>query len=224
MTYAVDAGIPELAADVPVVLFSKMGGLPAPGFPPVVPIPRTGGPVDEFIPVLITKKPFWAPVVDPEGDVFIPLRDSWAVGGGSKGSYFLHGDYRFVPRAYLLRGATSRGFISEADEGTSNFESSLQSILNAGAPDACVTTACRFPPHVNFNSFFVDVNSDGLPDLVAAEAPLSGGDHMGSKLTCLDGHRVYLNRGYGFELVSSETLPASFPTWSRPDDTSTAYR
>jgi hypothetical protein len=107
-----------------------------------------------------------------------------------------------------MRGGATRTLEAEAAENTSSFERSLQRHLNGGHPEECITTHCQYPSHVNFNSFFADVNGDGLPDLVKAPAPERVVDGAGEKLVCPHGHEVYLNRGYTFE--QSQNTLASF--------------
>lgn len=160
------------------------------------------------------------PLVDPWGDVFIPLKDSYAVGGGGSGTTFLFGEHHYVPRVYLTRGEQARQFISEPDENQSQFERSLQKALNKGSAERChVLGNCTYPPHVNFNSFFADVNGDGLPDLISAVAPTrpaSTPQGEQNRLVCGMGHRVQLNRGYTFEDAPSETLAVQ--TWTNVAD------
>lgn len=208
-------GIPELSPGTPVVLLSTRGGVGAPGFPP-----GPGGPLGPFVPPTVPERVWYMPLVDPEGDVWLPLKDSYAIGGAGSGSTFLGGQHHYVPRVYLTRGQETRSFAVEQDENVSHFERSLQKALNKGSAQACVQMAdCQYPPHANFNSFFADVNGDGLPDLVSAVTPNRVTNSYGDpeKTTvCGMGHRVQLNRGYAFEDAPSETLPGH--TWTNPGD------
>lgn len=99
-----------------------------------------------------------------------------------------------------------RAFESERTANTSQFEVALRERLNPGWENECNSLDCRYPPHVNFNTFFVDLNGDGLPDLVTASSPQPWINSANAKGTvCEDGHDVYLNRGYTFESTRNET-------------------
>jgi RHS repeat-associated protein len=202
--------IPELPPATNMMFLSSIGGIPAPGFPtsgPLPPLGPDGNPQGPVPPVPASQQPWWRPVVDPLGDVYDPLIDIDRGGGGGPAENLLSGEYHFVPRAYLMRGDTTRTLISEPDENLSDFEKSLQHTLNNDSPDHCATIAnCLYPGKPNFNSFFADLNGDGLPDLVSAVAPLRAPDPSApgsTKTTCFNGHQVNLNRGYAFETRSS---------------------
>lgn len=214
---AADAGFPELEPDAPVMMLSgQLGGIPIPGRPemPSMPIPIPGGlPGGGFeIPRPIKEKPWWFPVLDPEGDVYLPIRekDWFGRGGQSSGAAVFFGDFHYVPRVYLMRGGATRSLAAEGAENTSNFERSLQVHLNNGYPDECLSAKCQYPSHVNFNTFFADLNGDGLPDLVKAPEPIRFVDGAGPIVQCLDGHEVYLNRGYTFEETQNSLASFGF--------------
>jgi RHS repeat-associated protein len=211
--------IVELPGTTPMMVLSAPGGIPAPGVPTNGPLPPPVWDGNPQIPVPLgtgPEKPWWMYQVDPEGDVYDPLKDVDRAGGGGPGENFLFGEYRFVPRAYLMRGDVARGLVSETSENASDFERSLQALLNNGSADECVTTAsCLYPPHVSFNTYFADVNGDGLPDLISAEPP-----RPSPALTCFNGHRVHLNRGYAFEDAPFQTLPSEKASWTPADATS----
>ena len=217
--------IVELPGTTPMMVLSAPGGIPAPGVPTNGPLPPPVWDGNPQIPVPLgtgPERPWWTYQVDPEGDVYNPLKDVDRAGGGGPGENFLFGEYRFVPRAYLMRGEAARGLVSETTENASDFERSLQTLLNNGSADECVTTAsCQYPPHVSFNSYFADVNGDGLPDLVSAEPPTpSNPPEAGPTLTCFNGHRVHLNRGYAFEDAPFQTVPSDKASWTPADATS----
>ena len=218
-TTAARLGIPGLPPQTPMYMMSAPGGIPMPGIPGGPP-PGWGPDGTPQIPGKPHEKPWWMPVVDPEGDVYNPLRDSGLLGIGGAGEVFLPGEYRYVPRAYLMRGAETRALVPEPSENASNFETSMQRLLNKGSPSECFGMDCAYPPHVNFNSFLADVNGDGLPDLVSAEPTRRWTDGGGnSTLVCIDGHRVHLNRGYAFESAENETVAQ---TWADTSDSSSA--
>ena len=106
----------------------------------------------------------------------------------------------------------------------SQFSSSLVEALSPGAPDGCAedleclldalrnpnaflagsqcfqdAMSCLasqpLPGPTEHTSMLLDVNADGLPDLIAAQLPELG---SGGR-ACTDGHRVLLNRGYRWE-------------------------
>jgi RHS repeat-associated protein len=209
-----------------MMMMSAPGGVvPVQGIPGQPLLPPGWVPQGPHLPAQFKEWQWWWPVVDPEGDVFLPLRDSWALGGSNIWSSFLLGEFRYVPRVYLTRGETARSLIAEPNENVSHFERSLQKSLNMGRTEECnLVTNCQYPPHVNFNSFFADVNGDGLPDLISAAPPKRWTNGNGdSPLVCPMGHRVQLNRGYAFEdpqpsTAQNETLPSQ--SWALPDDPS----
>lgn len=121
-----------------------------------------------------------------------------------------------------MRGETARAFESEPLANASQFERSLQTLLNNGSAKECLSAKCRYLPHVNSNSFFTDVNGDGLPDLITATPPQRWKDGNSPLITCLDGHDVYLNRGYAFESAQGETLPGQ--RWAVSSELGSALR
>src|SRR5690606_2951056 len=106
--------IPDVEPERVMVLMSAPGGIPMPGFP--------GGPIPEdfgdegFTPPRIDDKPWWWPRVYPDGDVWLPLRDNYFLGGTYFGFRLFYGSFRFVPRVYLTRGMDTRAFESERSE------------------------------------------------------------------------------------------------------------
>jgi RHS repeat-associated protein len=197
--------VPELPPNTRMILYAAPGGIPMPGDRlPIVP-PRT--PELDFVPGLVEETPWWMPQVDPEGDVYLPLRDAYDLGRTVFDFQLFYGAYRYVPRVFLMQGDAQRSFQAEPQVNRSRFEGSLRDHLNPGWTDECTSLTCRYPPHVNFTTSFVDVNADDLPDLVTAVKPTRWRDSSGARvLTCEDGHDLFLNRGYAFERVEGETL------------------
>ncbi len=134
-------------------------------------------------------------------------------GGGSGEQFPLRFD--FLPRVYLARGASELAYVLDRE----GFSTSLLRATYTGWPGPeggsvsmpdCWADAwgihCRrrggsaapepaYVSQADFNSFFLDVNSDSLPDLVLAEPPTKSD----SLTLCNPGHRVLINRGYRFE-------------------------
>ncbi|MFO0983279.1 MAG: RHS repeat-associated core domain-containing protein [Planctomycetota bacterium] len=128
-------------------------------------------------------------------------------------------EFRFVPRVYLGTGDHYELDLREG-EHTSRFTSSLVEILDGGVFEECRQPADigrPYPLIVNYNAMLVDVNADGLPDLVVARAPEKPSRKGGQRLQP-NGHLVFLNRGYRFDHVD---VPGStfetFPREGRPD-------
>jgi hypothetical protein len=161
------------------------------------------------------------PRVDPDGDVWLPLRDHYYLKGGYFGFTFFPGNFRYVPRVYLMSGGAARGIAPEPDDNASHFERSLQKHLNKGLANECLSLKCTYPPHINFNTFLVDLNGDSLPDLISAAPPRQWQDGMGPLTTCEEGHRIHLNRGYAFEEVPFETFAHA---WVNNADEGSALR
>lgn len=148
-----------------------------------------------------------APIVDANGDgradVLLLRGIEMTIANGMRPSF------TFVPRAFIAHDAPSErtaspvGFTLDWDSfhqkyplpgeeqlPVSDFTQSMSDILVTPGLDY------RFGPEpsvfeegVAFNSFVLDVNADGLPDLIAAE-PAPTNLHSG--------HQVFLNRGYRF--------------------------
>jgi len=204
--------ITELPPGLPVLMMAMPGTFDGPDG---LGLPNPPEPISDYLPTPWSDNDWWQPIVHGDGDVFIPLRDSYFLGGGSFGRRFFYGQFRTVPRAYLQRGEAERTFISEADENRSMFERSLQQALNKGNANECTNLACKYPPHVNFTAQLADFNGDGLPDLLMAEPPKpwpygNGGSYIG----CEMGHEMRLNRGYGFEAAKQETVSEGTASWS----------
>ncbi len=121
--------------------------------------------------------------------------------------------YTFAPRTYLLGPndpANVDSVHSWKSDSLSYFGQSLRDIFSQGYGEPCVGDDCdkvsTYPPSINFNSFFLDVNGDALPDLVAAVPPFKF--NGGERNVCVDGHRVYLNRGYRWERRDQKAFPS----------------
>ena len=78
-----------------------------------------------------------------------------------------------------------------------------------GAHGCAAAAQPPYPEHVDFNSFFLDVNGDSLPDLILAEPPVN----QNSQIVCQPGHRVLINRGYGFEERAPADLTSPDSPW-----------
>jgi len=151
-----------------------------------------------------------------DSDVFAPLVDINGDGASDlvllkykmRAGYSLHETY-FVPRVYVMHnGDFHLDKPGYSQSVVSNFTQSLIQTLNYGSScEFCVGQDCKYPALGNFNSFFLDVNSDGLPDLVLANAP----ENVGGAEVAL-GHRVYINTGYEWRagVLSTER-------WSSPE-------
>lgn len=102
---------------------------------------------------------------------------------------------KYVPRVYLAEESPERRFFHEAEPGgrVGSFGKSLWGIFNRGQSSECSGPACEYPPHRNFTSLLMDVNGDGLADIVRATPPVRSADGI---RTCVGGHKVELNRGY----------------------------
>ena len=106
------AGIPELEPETPVVFMSAPGGpIPIPGIPDGT---RPPGGLPRFdLPRPVEGRPWWWPVVrNPEGDVYLPLREKdyyRESTSGNLGSAAFFGDFHYVPRVYLMRGEATDG-------------------------------------------------------------------------------------------------------------------
>lgn len=146
-----------------------------------------------------------APLVDINGD---GASDLVLLKYKMRAGYSLHETY-FVPRVYVMHnGDFHLDKPGYSQSVASNFTQSLIQTLNNGSNcEFCVGQNCKYPALGNFNSFFLDVNGDGLQDFVLANAP----ENVGGVQVCL-GHRVYINTGYDWR---AGVLPAE--RWSTPD-------
>jgi RHS repeat-associated protein len=170
---------------------------------------------------------FSAPLVDVNADGFadLVLLKSTEVTIASA----IRPSTEFTPRAFLSRHTEPPAnglpdvamdldwksfqdqYPEAAGEGTprSDFTQSLQDILiKPGAPytntiDDVEDSERTYPVGPSYNSFLLDVNGDGLPDLVAA-VPDAPGGCPGSGLAR---HDVFLNRGYRFGVPAAGTVP-----------------
>ncbi|MFT3766700.1 MAG: polymorphic toxin-type HINT domain-containing protein [Minicystis sp.] len=199
--------------------------------PPYVPLSGTydlGGEGffdgDIFMPDPEAELPGYGPPFFLTGDGIAPLGPG-ASSGSSTGcapSESFPQVWQFNPKAYLSRGTT----VAFDDAAASWFTASLQQATtrpftsSIGQLDLsigfCGWGLCVFangcplvrptvyPTQSDFNSFFLDVNGDGLPDLVLAEPPVNN--------VCVGGHRVLINRGYRFEARNPDDRAPS--TWS----------
>ena len=147
-------------------------------------------------------------------------------------------DFRFVPRVYLSTGTNEISYEHDADgfsrsiqraTGTTPVAFDGLGILycwaDATGYHCSYNGVCLDKPkgpyvtQTDFNSFFLDVNGDSLPDLVIAEPPTKDDSAVTS---CVPGHRVLINRGYRFEWREpSDTeewldSPWQYEQWSAP--------
>lgn len=141
----------------------------------------------------------------------------------------------FTPRAFLTRRNQTTGdglpdikmeldwksFLDQYPDSSgdnsiiSDFTQSLQDILVKPGASYCNTVDCvpenelTYPIGPNYNALFLDLNSDGLPDLVSAtpdtdkECPRLGPRN----------HQIFLNRGYRFGTPVKTATPNHHP-WS----------
>ena len=95
----------------------------------------------------------------------------------------------------------------------SDFTNSIVDILAGGVSYGCVSndmatcdSESAYPVSVNFNSMVVDVNGDGLPDLVTAHRPprIERGEGQLPLRECIPGHKVHLNRGYRWDTYGEQ--------------------
>jgi RHS repeat-associated protein len=107
-----------------------------------------------------------------------------------------------------------------------SFTWSARQILHDGRESSCVGAACKegsksiYPPGADFNALPLDLNGDGLPELVTAARPMRVPrmNAPGSSTTlCPSGHQVHINRGYRWdthEEWSGQSTVAE--AWSTP--------
>ncbi|MEW6742093.1 MAG: RHS repeat-associated core domain-containing protein [Planctomycetota bacterium] len=115
--------------------------------------------------------------------------------------------FRFVPRVYLGAGDHFELDLHPRAH-LSQFTSSLVEILNDGHFEECLTPEDDrrlYPKIVNYNAMLVELNGDGLPDLVVARPPSRPRRGVSQRLQPI-GHRVLLNRGFRWDPVD---LPGS---------------
>ena len=154
------------------------------------------------------------------------------LGSGGGASEYSAYTYLFTPKVYLAQGASTVSYNEESATGT-RFTDSLKHAyglptladwvanLAAWLKQVAWTSGWNgtelvwtgggtnpldgaYTTRSGFNSFFMDVNGDSLPDLVLAEPPV---DHEG-KTTCVAGHRILINRGNRFEArAPGDTTP-----------------
>ncbi|MCA9730089.1 MAG: hypothetical protein KC729_20565, partial [Candidatus Eisenbacteria bacterium] len=209
----------RLPRDLVVDIILERGGVihydstdfppPPPNMPPG---PGFGGGLDGDIvmPDPEAELPKYGPPFFLTGDGIVPPGPG-ASGGGTHcpSMESFPNVWQFNPKAYLSRGTT----VTFDETAASWFSASLEqattnpSGLSIGQLDLsigfCGWSLCLYangcplvqptfyPTQSDFNSFFLDVNGDGLPDLVLAEPPVGN--------VCVGGHRVLINRGYQFE-------------------------
>lgn len=103
--------------------------------------------------------------------------------------------FKFVPRVYLSDDSPERKYFRESEpEGRpGHFEKSLLGLFNGGYLNECSGPACTYASYRNFNVIPIDVNGDGLVDIVRARPPVVDADE---RKTCVGGHTVEINRGY----------------------------
>ena len=138
---------------------------------------------------------FYAPLSDVNGD---GRPDLVLLKGMSHAiSTDVSRNVKFEPRVYL---GDSLEFMLDRSVGYGfSFSISAINILKNGLPGACYGHGdCwgRLPyfQTENFTTLLLDLNSDGLPDLVRAEPPRKVPGKKDKE--CMPGHRVHLNDGY----------------------------
>ena len=222
----------RLPRDVVVDIILERGGVvryDSLDFPPsplnAPPSPGFGGGLDGdiFMPDPEAELPKYGPPFFLTGDGIVPPGPG-ASGGGTHcpSTEPFPQVWQFNPKAYLSRGTTVAFDEAAASWFTASLEQATTSSsgLSIGQLDLsigfCGWSLCVFAdgcplvrPHLyptqsDFNSFFLDVNGDGLPDLILAEPPVQD--------TCVGGHRVLVNRGYQFEPRNPADRTPS--TWS----------
>jgi RHS repeat-associated protein len=126
---------------------------------------------------------------------------------------------RFVPRAYVATDDAYKFDLTNPSLGD-RFTTSLTNILNGGKSDECWQPNDinrPYPTTDSFNAFLIDVNGDGLPDLVAARRPVRSNSSING-IQLRNGHDVYINRGYSFEKLPDfdqwSSAPATSPSFS----------
>lgn len=136
----------------------------------------------------------------------------------------------FVPYTYLsdgeaftIDGLPNLSLFEQGDvtrQNATDFTGSLAAIFGAEPDFQCFledparcNARLRFPTFTNFNAMLMDVNGDGLVDIVGARSPMRVGNSP--KRTCVPGHDVFLNRGWRWDASPAESL-ATDPTakWS----------
>jgi hypothetical protein len=125
----------------------------------------------------------------------------------------LRPSFEFTPRAYMAQRQDGADFRFALDWDSfwktgrvqsnllwpSDFTQSLNDILVKVDQEYCPTSDCVSAKNTNYlvgpayNALLLDVNSDGLPDVVAA-----GKNPLRDVLDLATGHDVFLNRGYRF--------------------------
>ncbi len=90
-----------------------------------------------------------------------------------------------------------------------SFTWSARQIFHDGRNQSCIGAGCSqngdtsiYPVGADFNALPLDINSDGLPELVAASRPMRVPrmNQPGSNgLFCMGGHQVHINRGYRWD-------------------------
>jgi hypothetical protein len=155
---------------------------------------------------------------------FAPLADLNADGLPDlvllKHTLFWRGKTAFVPRAYLnLRDkfdldrqvSPALGFTDSAWQLLANrVDESCYAFPDAYAKNTHCDEALPYPPSENFNTFLMDLNADGLPDLVAAQPPVATA--FNPLRRCVPGHQVFLNRGYAWDTSASAWSAQSWST------------
>ncbi|MEW5849142.1 MAG: SpvB/TcaC N-terminal domain-containing protein [Myxococcota bacterium] len=166
---------------------------------------------------ILAQRDFNAPIVDVNADgkadiVLLKVQDR-EIGTG------LAPRFQFMPRAYLGQGnaqwkldeheylAQYASQWSANPEAISDFTKSLRDLLVR--PGTRFSYGWETPEGAtyeygpSYNAFFMDLNGDSLPDLIAANPPgLPPGSTPwgcdGYRRYGNEGHSVYLNRGYRF--------------------------
>ena len=125
--------------------------------------------------------------------------------------------YKFLPRAYLaqsqqyqldldfnLLGDSCSSILGQTSVPTkSEFSRSLVDILADGKLAECKGPHCtlnrKYPNKVNFNTFLMDVNADGLTDLVVARPPVDDGNSDGRSTQT--GDRAITSSRYSIPII-----------------------
>ncbi len=177
--------------------------------------------------------PLEGPTVVDLGAVLNAVRRSDFVVGGLAASTDFSAliDFFSTSIADVIGNVFNPGAGGPPSQQYSSFSWSALDILRDGREEDCndsfVFRKCKahhaYPQHVAFNSLPLDLNADGLPDLVvgARPIPVESATVPGHQTTlCARGHQVHLNRGYRWDTFDEWASHATaFEGWSSPPAT-----